>query len=118
MGTSLDVLCNGGKAGGILDMTSNLLDTPQDKIVTKGTNPRTLRKLIEDVYNAGRSKILHGTQYDRLNSYSEIRKLSEQIVRDVLFCAAMELNSYSGKDEDKAFRDMRKSPVPTPSKSE
>ncbi|WP_148050970.1 hypothetical protein [Pseudomonas fluorescens] len=110
MGTSLDVLCNGGKAGGILDMTSNLLGIPQDKIITNGQNPKTLKKLIEDVYNAGRSQILHGTQYNRLNSYSEMRKLTEQIARDVLLNAAMELNSYTGDDEDKAFRKMRKAP--------
>lgn len=108
MGTSLDVLCNGGKAGGILSMTSNLLGCPQEKIITNGPNPKTLRKLIEEVYNTGRSQILHGTQYNRLNSYAEMRKLTEQIARDVLINAAMELDSYTGDDEDKAFRKMEK----------
>lgn len=107
MGTSLDVLCNGGKAGGILDMTSNLLDIPQENVITRGLNPKTLRKLIEEVYNTGRSQILHGTQYNRLNSYSEMRKLTEKVTREVLINAAMELNTYKGKDDDKAFRKMR-----------
>lgn len=107
MGTSLDVLCNGGKAGGILDMTSNLLGVPQEQVITRGPTPKTLRKLIEEVYNTGRSQILHGTHYNRLNSYFEMRNLTEKIARDVLINAAMELDSYTGKDEDKAFRKMR-----------
>ncbi|MDH5885329.1 HEPN domain-containing protein [Vibrio splendidus] len=107
LGTSLDVLSNGGKYGGISDMVSILLGIDGSDIVVKGDKPKTLGQLIKQIYDDGRSKVLHGTYYDRLESLESERKLAEEVARNTLISAVLCLFEYKGEDDDKAFRDMR-----------
>ena len=106
LGTSLDVLSNGGKFAGISEMVSNLLGVEGDRIVIKGEKPQTLRQLIKQIYDDGRSKVLHGTYYDRLESIEVERQHAYDIARNTLISAAVCLYKYKGVDEDKAFRSM------------
>lgn len=107
LGTSLDVLSNGGKYVGISGMVSSLLGANGSDIVVKGDEPKTLDQLIKQIYDDGRSKVLHGTYYDRLESLESERKLAEELARMVLISAALCLLEYKGDDDDKAFRDMQ-----------
>ncbi|EKB1979576.1 hypothetical protein ONF77_001455 [Vibrio parahaemolyticus] len=107
LGTSLDVLSNGGKYGGISDMVSILLGVDGQEVVVKGDKPKTLDQLIKQIYDDGRSKVLHGTYYDRLESLEAERKIAYEVTRNTLISAAMCLYDYKGNDNDKAFRNMQ-----------
>lgn len=106
LASSLDVLSCVGVFGGILSMTSHLLKIPENHVVFKGEQDITLKIAIDRIYTSGRSQILHGSQYNRLKSFSETRKFAETIGRSVLINAALKLFSYTGKDSNTAFRDM------------
>lgn len=106
IGTALDVLACGGKFGGILNMVSNLLPCSENEIVVKGELDWSLKKLIREIYDNGRSQILHGTHYDRLKSFEQLNVLAIQITRFVLVEAAIRLNEYTGADSEKAFLTM------------
>lgn len=110
LGSSLDVLSCGGKADGISKMVSNLLQTEEDCIVieSKGT---TLKVLIKQIYDDGRSKILHGIDNDRLKSLETERAHAFSVASDALISAAICLSDYKGADEDNAFKTMRPSKV-------
>lgn len=112
--TSLDVLACGGKSEGILAMVSHLMGRSVDDQVIKSGAPMTLRKLIEKIYNFGRSRILHGNHYDRLRPFSTERMQATQIAISVLLEAVLRLHTYSGPDDEKAFRAMRPAPTPIP----
>lgn len=60
IGTCLDVLTEGGKFGGILNLITHLTDWSEDKEFQIGAYPRSLRWLVKELYDHGRSKILHG----------------------------------------------------------
>lgn len=106
LGSSLDVLSCGGKADGISKMVSNLLQTEEDFLVIPTKNI-TLKQLVRQVYEDGRSKILHGTYYDRLKSFETERAYAFRVASDALMNAAICLSDYKGADEDNAFRTMR-----------
>lgn len=103
-GTCLDVLSCGGKHKGIVKMLVNLTDANEKTEVVGGSLPRTLSQLVEDIYNSGRSKILHGTSYDRLESHNIVRDRAACLARLALIETAARLQSYNGQDTDNAFR--------------
>lgn len=104
LGTCLDVLCCGGKNTGIRDMVVHLTGTDGETQVISGRRPRTLKQLVKDIYDHGRSQILHGTHYDRLESFSVERTQAAYLARIVLIESALRLQSYAGPDDEKAFR--------------
>lgn len=106
IGTSLDVLTEGGKFGGILDMLTHLTGWKEDTEFRVGANHRDLRSLVKELYDHGRSKILHGNVVDRLRSYAEIRKVGAMLARIALIECALRLKHYTDADTSKAFRNM------------
>ncbi|HHV48855.1 MAG TPA: hypothetical protein GXX56_07790 [Rhodocyclaceae bacterium] len=104
LGTCLDVLCCGGKYPGIRDMVVHLTGTARKTQVIPGRRPRTLEELVRGIYEHGRSKILHGTHYDRLESFATERRYAGYLARIVLIESALRLKSFNGLDDDKAFR--------------
>ncbi|MCG2596710.1 MULTISPECIES: hypothetical protein [Burkholderiales] len=103
LGTCLDVLACGGKNIGIRNMVVHLTGASESTQVVSGSRPRTLGQLVKDIYDSGRSKILHGTHYDRLESFSAERKQAAYLARIVLIETAVRLQNYNGPDDDKAF---------------
>lgn len=106
LGTCLDVLACGGKNDGISQMIIHLTGISGDTLVVPAPRPRTLKELVKDIYEDGRSKILHGTHFDRLESFAHERQHAAYLARIVLLESAWRLKHYSGNDEDKAFRTM------------
>ena len=106
LGTCLDVLACGGKNAGIADMVINITGTDGDTEVVKGDKPLTLRALVREIYETGRSRILHGTYSDRLQPFERERNRAAQLARHVLMESAMRLLQYSGDDGDTSFRSM------------
>ena len=104
LGTCLDVLCCGGKNDGIREMVIHLTGTSSETQVVRGNRPRTLKQLVKDIYDHGRSQILHGTHDDRLESFAAERQYATYLARIVLIECAVRLQHYGGSDEDKAFR--------------
>jgi len=109
LGTSLDVLSAGGKSGGIASMVSNLLNIDVSKEVIGGENPLTLNKVIKKIYDDGRSKILHGTYFDRLEALNVEREHAFYFARMALIESAIRLSQYNGADSDDGFGAIPKS---------
>ncbi|MCA0327429.1 MAG: hypothetical protein LCH89_17785 [Proteobacteria bacterium] len=118
LGTCLDILSSGGTDYGICEMLVNLTGAARDDMVLQGRRPRTLSQLVADVYNHGRSEILHGNRYDRLEDLEDERRRAFDLARIALSVSAVRLHSYTGADEDKAFVTMSGSkpdgPEPSP----
>lgn len=108
IGTSLDVLTEGGRFGGILNMLTHLTGWEEETEFKIGAYPRNLRWLVKELYDSGRSKILHGNVFDRLQSFAEIRKVGANLARKALIECAIRLRHYTGSDNSKAFRDIPK----------
>lgn len=106
LGTSLDVLASGGKLTGILNLLTNLLDLPEDAAFSRGTKQTTLRAVVKDIYDSGRSQILHGNRHDRMEAFESDRNAATYLARLALIEAALRLEVYKGADEAKAFRTM------------
>lgn len=106
LGTCLDVLSAGGKYAGIRDMVVAMTGTAADTQVVGGSHPRTLDQLIKEIYDYGRSKILHGTHHDRLEPFKTERLYASHVARIVLIECATRLQCYTGDDDHKAFRTM------------
>ncbi len=107
-GSSLDVLASGGKALGITNMLENLLGCKSSTIVVTGEKQKTLSDLVKEIYDAGRSQILHGNHINQLKSFDESKAYAWQLARLALMVAATRLASFSGLDgNDKAFRSMQ-----------
>lgn len=104
LGTCLDVLSCGGRKGGILKMMVHLTGISESTQVVGGMKPRTLKQLVEDIYEHGRSQILHGNHYDRLKSFAIERQHATYLGRIALIQAAVKLQQYSGPDKDQAFQ--------------
>jgi hypothetical protein len=104
--TALDVLACVGKFGGILSMLENLFSITDNTQVIGGESPKTLRQLVKKIYDDGRSKILHGSYANRLESYAELRVPAEYVTRIALLESVIRLKSYNGDDKNTAFRDM------------
>lgn len=104
IGTSLDVLTEGGKFGGILDLLTHLTNWKEDDTFKIGPNSRTLRWLVKELYDNGRSRILHGNVFDRLQSFEDMRIVGALLGRVALIECALRLKHYTGEDSPKAFR--------------
>lgn len=108
IGTSLDVLTEGGKFGKILDMLTHLTGWDEKREFRVGANNRTLRWLVKELYDHGRSKILHGNVFDRLQTFAEVRTVGAMLARIALIECALRLKHYTGDDEHTAFRTIPK----------
>jgi len=101
--TSLDVLSNGGKFKGILNMIVTIFDCKEEDILV---GDKTAKEFVRLIYDSSRSQILHGTHHERLKSFEIERKESTRLVKIVLYKCLLFLNEYTGKDSDKGFREI------------
>jgi hypothetical protein len=103
-GTSLDVLsCCGGKAPAIARMVSNLTAIPLNENVMSKGEELTLAEAIKRIYERGRSEILHGNKYDRMQSHEDLKSLASYFARYTLLSAALALANYRGPDVHDGF---------------
>jgi len=104
--SSLDVLACGGRFPGILALVLHLTKASPEDVVVKGLKPRTLRAVIKEIYDDGRSQILHGTHFDRLVSFEETKSHAAYFARLALLECVLRLQNFNGPDGDKEFRTM------------
>lgn len=109
-GAALDVLGNGKGCKGILDVISTVIGWSREEPVSFANGDTvTLRRLVKSVYNKGRSQILHGNRYDRLEYFADERGRAFWLARQVLLYSAKWLFAYDGEDSNDAFRGKSKS---------
>jgi len=107
--SSLDVLSNGGKYNGILDMLKTIYDISENDIILKDIKKETsLKEFVKEIYDYGRSQILHGTHYERLKSFKRQREQASVITRTVLFSCLFLLDDYAEEDLESGFRELQK----------
>lgn len=104
--SSLDVLACVGKFAGILGMLVHLTKVDASTIIVKGRSPRSLQQVVKDIYDSGRSQILHGTHFDRIKSFEVWKSQAAFLARLALIECALRLDKFTGVDGDKAFRTM------------
>ena len=89
---SMDALTNGGKANGIVKYLGVRAGyAPEGKLMVDG---RTTKETIKRIYDAGRSRLIHGSSEDFAHDWSELRQAAEAVGRRclVLACEWMEQN--------------------------
>lgn len=104
--TSLDVLSCGGRFRGILAMLVNLLDVDEGCQILSGRRPQALAQVVRNIYDKGRSQILHGTEFDRIKSFEATRSHAAYLAGLALREAALRLSKFTGVDGDTDFRSM------------
>jgi hypothetical protein len=63
----------------------------------------TLAEAIKRIYERGRSEILHGNKYDRMQSHEDLKSLASYFARYTLLSAALALANYRGPDVHDGF---------------
>ncbi|MCC8380211.1 HEPN domain-containing protein [Xenorhabdus sp. PB30.3] len=106
IGISLDILSGGGTTKGILEMVKNILELDDQHIVIDHPQKTTLKEFIIDLYEYGRSQIVHGNHIDRLKSFEGERKKASLLNRVILIRLALNLLNYTGEDTHDAFVNM------------
>lgn len=100
-GITLDVLARGTKAGGILLLCCALFDMKEADLAT--SEGRTLKKLVETIYNEGRSRIAHGGNLFLLADLPISPETADYTVSVALDFYIRFLDVYSGTDDYDAF---------------
>lgn len=97
-------------------MLENLLGIAKtDPLIQGPRGVQNLGQVVSDVYDSGRSQILHGTHYQRLKRFEELRELALLVVPQTLVEAAMRLGAYTDPDTDNtAFCKMTPGSAPVP----
>lgn len=79
---SMDTLSGGHKATGIIKLIgARLGPKPDDRIMLDG---RTTKKVVTEFYDAGRSRLIHGSSDDYSHDWTKIRASAEAIGRNCL----------------------------------
>jgi hypothetical protein len=100
-GMCLDVLAKGGKAKGITTMLADLLDRqPGDQLLADGTS---VKKVVEKIYNEGRSQLGHGGRPALLEDMPIARETVDQIVALTINNYLLNLKRYAGADDIDTF---------------
>ena len=100
---ALDTLAKGKRAKGICDLVERRfpvhdMDAP---FLSDGTSAR---KLVEQIYDTGRSQIVHGTHPRLLDDLEQLRAWAEFLSSLVLRACITWLEGYTGPDDVDAFR--------------
>ena len=85
------------------DMLQNLTGWNASDVIVKSPQI-SLSNLVGRIYDAGRSKILHGTHVDRTISFADERRYATTLAGIALRGCVIRLAKYTGPDVDTAFR--------------
>lgn len=102
IGITLDILSGGGRAGGIVALCCNLWGCEKDHPIT--ADGRSIKKLVDQIYNEGRSRIAHGGRLGLLEEIPLVRNDADRFTAIVLINYLLCLSRYKGEDDPKSFR--------------
>ena len=74
-----------------------MMDAP---FLSDGTSAR---KLVEQIYETGRSRIVHGTRSSLIDDLDQLRARAELLATAVLRACSFWLDTYTGADDVSAF---------------
>jgi hypothetical protein len=100
-GVALDVLAKGGKAKGILELSRALFGKVDDDVFA--SDNRTLKQVVETVYNDGRSKIAHGGALALLRELPIEPGLADNLTAHALAAYVVYAARYNGRDTYEDF---------------
>jgi hypothetical protein len=100
-GIALDVLAKGTKARGILGLARAIFGKLDDDVIA--SDNRTLKQIVETVYNDGRSKIAHGGTLALLRELPIELSLADNFTAHVLAGYVVYATRYKGADTYEEF---------------
>jgi hypothetical protein len=100
-GIALDVLAKGGKAKGILELARAALGKADDDVIASGN--RTLKQVVNTLYNDGRSKIAHGGTLALLQELPIELGLADNFTAHVLAAYVTYAGLHKGDDTYEAL---------------
>ena len=83
---SMDALSGGHKAKGIINFIEARLGMRADKSIMK--DGQTVKKVVTEFYDAGRSRMIHGSSDNFAHDWSEVRSAAEAVGRHCLVAAS------------------------------
>jgi hypothetical protein len=100
---ALDTLAAGSYAKGICELVENRFPVKDmnAQFLTDGTSAK---ELVEQIYNTGRSRIVHGTRPSVFEDLNSLRSKAELLTTSVLRACVHWLRDYSGLDDVNAYR--------------
>lgn len=109
LASCLDTLSSSGKYKGIKQVLHNVYNSDDNYCLfgDKDLNPITIHTFVKRFYDDSRSRILHGTVKNMLESFADDRNRLAIVARWVLLDLANKLSAYDGSDDEKAFRTMK-----------
>ena len=94
---SMDALASRKKAGGIIALIgARLGHEPDDPLMTDG---RTTKALVAQIYDAGRSRLIHGSSDDFAHDWTQLRGSAEAIGRWLLILSCEWFSDHPNTDE-------------------
>ena len=78
---SLEVLAKRKNSSGILELLKARFNMGEDDLITPD---KTLKKMVELIYNRARSRTLHGTNIKILHDWSSVETSAEIITRNCI----------------------------------
>ena len=109
LASCLDTLSSNGRRRGITELLCNVYGHEKDSTLFEdaGSRPITVSMFVAQFYDDGRSRILHGTLENMLESFEIDRNRLAKVAREVLLDLANRLYIYKGEDSEQAFRTMK-----------
>ncbi|HAV5432060.1 Uncharacterised protein [Acinetobacter baumannii] len=110
LASCLDTLSHGSKISGIKQLLRNIFDREDHNILfnIEGNQKITIHEFAKRVYEEGRSRILHGTIDNLLESFQADKERLIYAGRIVLLECAERLSQYDGEDSEHAFKTMKR----------
>ena len=100
-GIALDVLAKGGYARGILELCRALFAKQDTDVIAP--EKRTLKQVVEKIYNEGRSRIAHGGSLALLRELPVELGLADSLTAETLASYVVYASQYSGPDTYEDF---------------
>jgi hypothetical protein len=99
---ALDTLAKGGKVGGICKLIQRRYPM-SDKDAPFLNDGTSVKQLVVQIYETGRSRIVHGTRSSLIDDLEQLRTRAELLATIVLRACIFWLDTYTGPDDVSAF---------------
>jgi len=99
----LDILACGRKANGIIELVASQLGARGEQVLFERPE-LTVNQAVSELYNDGRSRVLHGSFADPMKSFKEQRSRATKLARILLRATVRNWETYTGRDVPEWFR--------------
>ena len=99
----LDILACGRKANGIIQLVASHFGARGEQVLFERPE-LTVNQAVSELYNDGRSRVLHGSFADPMKSFKEQRSRATKLARILLRTTVLNWEPYTGRDVPQWFR--------------